>query len=141
MGVSRARSWSRLPAFVNFWQEVPTFAKNLVKLTFEYPHEGPCVEPSTLSHSHDGFLSRNRLRLLTIRSKVDEFVPRMQHVDISTVLQPCHLMNSLATLSTYEYSSNLEHPHDGVFSCNRRRRLMCRSKVDEFVPRIQHVNL
>ena len=44
VGVSRARSWSRLPAFVNFCKKCPRLPKNLVKWTFEYPHEGPCVE-------------------------------------------------------------------------------------------------
>ena len=34
MGVARARSWSRLPAFVNFWQEVPTFAEKSCKIDF-----------------------------------------------------------------------------------------------------------
>ena len=34
VGVSRARSWSRLPAFVNFWQEVPTFAEKSCKIDF-----------------------------------------------------------------------------------------------------------
>jgi hypothetical protein len=36
--------WTFVDVFVNIWRESPTFPKNLTKLTFEYPHEGPCVE-------------------------------------------------------------------------------------------------
>ena len=43
MGVSRPRSWSRFPVLSAFGENQPRFMKNLPKLTFEYPHEGPRV--------------------------------------------------------------------------------------------------
>jgi hypothetical protein len=40
VGVSGGRSWTFLSTF---GENRPRFLKNLSKLTFEYPHEGPCV--------------------------------------------------------------------------------------------------
>ena len=40
VGVSGGRSWTFLSTF---GENCPRFLKNLSKLTFEYPHKGPCV--------------------------------------------------------------------------------------------------
>jgi len=57
VGVSQPRSWSRCPVLSTFGENRPRFLNNLSKLTFEYPHEGPCVEnlqerPDKVSRRH-----------------------------------------------------------------------------------------